>query len=393
MANGGTDGAAIAAALDSCTDRTPAGGQGEGVEYVSPGMKGQYTDEFILGAEYEVLSDLKLGINYIHRSLPQVIEDISTDGGTNYLITNPGDDFASASADLAKQSATELMASGCTSLTDTGTNCNADKQALAALYQSRSDQLKSVGKFDKPSRNYDAVAISATQRPTKRSLVIASYTYSIEKGNYPGLFSTETGQLDPNLTSLYDLPDLMANRYGKLGLDRPHNLKIDGFYQFDLKDLGLLTAGGSVRAQSGIAHNVLGASPHPGYGTGESYLLPRGVQDRSPLTSQFDVHLSYGRRLNKTVTIEAFANIFNLFDQQEQLNTDESYTFDGVNPVVGGDLNDLKHAKTLDISTQTGRESNLTPVPNKNYGHTGSSNGGPALQTPRNIQFGMRLTF
>ncbi len=26
----------------------------------------------------------------------------------------------------------------------------------------------------------------------------------------------------------------MANRYGALGLDRTHNLKVDGFYQFDL---------------------------------------------------------------------------------------------------------------------------------------------------------------
>ena len=29
----------------------------------------------------------------------------------------------------------------------------------------------------------------------------------------------ETGQLDPNLTSLYDLADLMANRYGPMGLE------------------------------------------------------------------------------------------------------------------------------------------------------------------------------
>ena len=86
----------------------------------------------------------------------------------------------------------------------------------------------------------------------------------MSKGNYPGLFSTETGQLDPNITSLYDLPDLMANRYGPLGLDRPHNLKVDGFYLFDLKKAGELTTGASFRAQSGIPHNALGASPHAG---------------------------------------------------------------------------------------------------------------------------------
>lgn len=383
----------LATALDNCTDRTQIQTAGEGVAYISPGMTGQYTDEFILGTEYEVLPDLKIGLNYIHRSLPSVIEDVSTDGGVNYLITNPGHDLESQSVDLAKQSADLLMSSGCTSYTDTGAGCNSDKQALAQLFHDRSEQVKSVGKFDKPVRNYDAVQLSATQRPTKKSLIIATYTFSSEKGNYPGLFSTETGQLDPNITSLYDLPDLMANRYGKLGLDRPHNLKIDAFYQFDLKEAGLLTAGGSFRAQSGIAHNLLGESPHPGYGAGESYILPRGVVERSPVTSQLDVHLSYGRRLSKTMTIEGFANIFNLFNQQDELNQDEEYTYDGVNPIVGGDMNDLKHAKTLDVAGSTGQEINRTPVLNKNYGHTGSSSGGAPLQAPRNIQFGVRLTF
>ena len=30
-------------------------------------------------------------------------------------------------------------------------------------------------------------------------------------------------------------PALLANRYGALNLDRPHNVKIDDFYRFDLK--------------------------------------------------------------------------------------------------------------------------------------------------------------
>ena len=116
-------------------------------------------------------------------------------------------------------------------------------QALGELYQTRADQLNYVDEFQKPVRDYDALQILARSRPTKLSLLQASYTYSSTRGNYPGLFSTETNQEDPNLTSLYDLPDLMANRYGNLGLDRTHNLKIDGFYQFDLKEAGTLTTG------------------------------------------------------------------------------------------------------------------------------------------------------
>jgi outer membrane receptor protein involved in Fe transport len=374
-------GEANLANLNMCKDVTQVTQSGGPAEYVSPGLRGQYTEEIILGTEYEIMPDLKVGLNYIHRTLPSVIEDVSPDGGNNYLITNPGQNFDAEAAALHKLAQQQMASS------DPAT------QQLGALNEQRSVIVAGVKNFTLPIRNYDGLQFQVTQRPTKRSLLMASYTYSASRGNYPGLFSTSTGQADPNITSLYDLPDLLANRYGALGLDRPHNLKIDGFYQWDLKQLGVLTGGVSLRAQSGIPHNVLGASPHPGYGTGESFLLPAGDGGRSPLSSQTDIHISYGRRLNKNTLLEGFFNVFNLFDQQQQLGTDENYTLDAVNPIVGGTFNDLKHAKTLDLNT--GMELNVSPVLNKNYGHTAAGVGGygPALQAPLNVQIGARLTF
>jgi len=251
--------------------------------------------------------------------------------------------------------------------------------AVAGLY---TYARYAVSRFEKPVRNYDAVALTAVQRPTKRSLLQASYTYSVSKGNYPGLFSTETNQLDPNLTSLYDLPDLMANRYGNLGLDRTHNLKIDGFYQFDLKKAGVLTTGASFRSQSGIAHNALGS--HPVYGPGEAFLLPRGAFDRSPVTAQLDIQVGYGYRFSKRTTFEGFVRVFNLFDQQDELDVDENYTFDNAIPLVGGTAEDLKHIKALD---DAGLETGQTVTPNQNFGKIN------ARQFPRAVQIGMRLTF
>ncbi|MEO8549887.1 MAG: TonB-dependent receptor, partial [Kofleriaceae bacterium] len=195
------------AMLRSCTDvalQTQSGGP---AEFVAPGLRGQYTDEFILGTEYEIAPDLKVGLNWIHRTLPSVIEDISTDGGNTYLITNPGQDFTDEANKLHTQASTEMASS------------DPQTKALGELHESRAKQLDYTSKFEKPSRNYDGIQLTATQRPTKESLLLASYTYSMSRGNYPGLFSTETGQADPNITSLYDLPDLMANRYGPLGLD------------------------------------------------------------------------------------------------------------------------------------------------------------------------------
>jgi hypothetical protein len=222
-------------------------------------------------------------------------------------------------------------------------------------------------------------------------LLLASYTYSRSKGNYPGLFSTETGQNDPNITSLYDLPDLMANRYGPMGLDRPHNVKLDGFYLFDFHTRGQLVVGASFRGESGIPHNVLAA--HPIYGSGEAYLLGRGTAPRSPFTTQLDTRVSYGYGISKTTKLEAFVTVFNLFDSQKQLNTDENYTFDAANPVIGGELSDLAHLKTID--TVTGQEKNVTPIRNQNYGHTGSNTAEitRVQQAPRSVQLGVRLTF
>ena len=363
--------------LDQCSDRGDTALLGGGIEYVSPGLRGQHTDEMIVGAEFELRADLKIGANFIYRTLPVVIEDISVDGGNTYLITNPGFDFDAEAAALETEAA-QLMASG--------------DAARAALLEGRASSLRAVKRLDKPVRDYAALQLTATQRPTKQWLLIASYTYSRSRGNYPGLFSTETGQNDPNITSLYDLPDLMANRYGPLGLDRPHNVKLDAFRAFDLgAKRGALVLGGSFRALSGIPHNVLAA--HPIYGSGESYLLARGSSPRSPVTTQLDTRIAYAYPLRKGINLEAFVSVFNLFDSQTQLNADENYTFDSANPVIGGDPEDLAHVKTIDPAT--GHEINATPRLNKNFGNTGGNTSliAPLQQAPRSIELGMRLTF
>lgn len=336
---------------------------GGGISYVAPGMEGQYTQELILGGEYEIIPDVTVGANYIHRTMPVVIEDMSTDGGNSYFIGNPSENYDSAAAKLDQQA---MMTS------DPG---------LKLLLQSRADQLRAVKNYDPPSRNYDAVQLTAKKRPTGNSLIQASYTYSRAKGNYPGLFSTETNQLDPNITSQYDLPDLMPNRYGPSGLDRPHSLKLDGFYQWNLRRAGVLITGVSFRAESGIPGNTLAA--HPVYGANESYLLPRGALYRSPATSQLDTHISYGYQLAKTTRLEGFIDIFNLLNSQDEISVDSTYTVQVSLPIVGGDAEDLLHAKR----TLSRRQTSNIVTPSKNYGKLN------ARQNPLTGQLGFRLTF
>ncbi|HVK75686.1 MAG TPA: TonB-dependent receptor [Kofleriaceae bacterium] len=359
------------AVLNACARGTIGAAQlGGGTEFVAPSLRGQYINEIILGAEYELMADFKMGINYVRRNMPIAIEDVSTDGGTNYLIANPGEDFSDDAADLRAQ-ADALM-----------NDADPSNDSLAELYESRASQLDSVKNFDKPVRDYQALQITATQRFSKDTMLLASYTYSRSKGNFPGLFSTETGQLDPNLTSMYDLPDLMGNRYGSLGLDRPHLFKLDGFRQLDMKKAGVLILGFSFRGQSGIAHNSLAS--HPVYGADESYLLPRGNNNRSPFVWNVDLKATYGYKVSKTQTLEAFIDLFNVLNDQSETDADERYTLDNANPIIGGDPEDLKHSKTLDGD---GLEQNATPEVNKNYGQLN------ARQAPLSVRLGLRYTF
>jgi outer membrane receptor protein involved in Fe transport len=337
---------------------------GGGITYVAPGLQGQYTEELILGGEYEIIPDITIGANYIHRTLPVVIEDMSTDGGNSYFIANPSENYDSQAADLDKLA------------------MNTQDPNLKQLYQSRAAQLRAVKNYDPPSRNYDALQLIVKKRPTSSSLLQATYTYSRAKGNYPGLFSTETNQLDPNITSQYDLPNLMPNRYGPSGLDRPHSVKVDGFYMFNLRTAGVLVAGVSVRGQSGVPANTLGA--HAIYGQDESYLLPRGALYRSPFTTEIDTHISYGYQMSKTTRLEGFIDIFNLLNSQDELSVDPTYTTQVATPVVGGDANDLLHAK---VTTDEGRQTSTVITKNPNYGKLN------ARQTPLTGQLGFRLTF
>ncbi|HEX2686070.1 MAG TPA: hypothetical protein VHN14_05605, partial [Kofleriaceae bacterium] len=144
---------------------------------------------------------------------------------------------------------------------------------------------------------------------------------------------------------------------------------------------GLVILGASFRAQSGVPHNTLAA--HPIYGQGESYLLPRGELYRSPATSQLDTHFSYGRQLSKTTRLEGFIDIFNLFNSQTETDIDEIYTINAALPIVGGDGEDLAHAK----STVSRRQTSNVVTKSLNYGKLN------AHQAPLTGQLGFRLTF
>jgi hypothetical protein len=255
---------------------------------------------------------------------------------------------------------------------------------------------KGIRGFDKPRRDYNALQFTLTRRFSKALYVQGSYTYSKTAGNYGGLISYDNGQIDPNISSQYDLIELLGNRIGPLQTDRPHYIKLDGYYTFDFKKSGALTVGARLRALSGVPTNALAG--HYLYGGNESFLLPRGQLGRTDFEHGLDMHFGYGKQLSKNYKIEVFADIFNIYNRQGQADVDSNYapfvklsgpaggggTQQNANPVSGGTYEDLIFVKTID---QDGNETNVPIGTNPNFRNTTSR------YAPGNARVGVRLTF
>ena len=255
---------------------------------VDKGLKPQTVDEWSAGIEYEVVKDLSLGMRGIYRAQDNVIEDGSFDDGHTYFLFNPGRRGAGTTEEAA---------------------C--------------SDPL--IGCFGNARRYYRALEFTATKRFTNNYQFIASYVFSSLIGNYEGLFRNDNGQSDPNITSLFDLPSLLGNTYGRLPNDRPHQFKFNGSYRTPFK----LLLSGNFYAQSGIPFNQL--VPHPVYGDNEGFGVPRGTavnpvtgKTRTPTTYQLDLGAYYPIALGENRELRFQADWFNVTNTQRAVREDET---------------------------------------------------------------------
>ncbi len=350
---------------------------------VAPGIQPQYMDEILFGFEYELIDDLKVGVSYQNRRLGRVIEDVSTDGANTYIIANPGEWSSSEQKKLEARVA--RLDQACMSEGPSSASCDE--------YNRQSNHLelfKGIRIFDKPRRDYNALQFTLTRRFSKKLYVQGSYTYSKTAGNYGGLYSADNGQTDPNISSQYDLIELLGNRMGPLPQDRPHYIKLDGYYTFDFKKKGALTVGARLRALSGIPTNALGG--HYLYGPDESFLLPRGQLGRTDFEHGLDMHFGYGYDLKKGRQLEVFFDIYNIYNRQGTFNVDNTYapkfTKDGdeqnANPVSGGTYEDLIWVKAI---AGDGTETPNPIARNPNFRNTTSR------YAPAYGRIGVRLTF
>lgn len=262
-------------------------GLGTGVD---TNIKPMFTEESLVGFEYEVAPNVAVGVKYTDRSIQNVIEDISVDGGQTYFITNPGGTYTSNPVTGAP--------------------------------------LATPANFPVPTRDYTAYEVSLNKRFTNNWQLYASYVYSKNEGNYGGLFRQDNGQLDPNITSLYDLPDLLVGAFGRLPNDRPNQFKVYGSYLWPFK----LTTGFTGQYLDGTPISKLGA--HNVYGANERFIIPRGSFGRTAAIWNIDVHVEYPITFGSGLQLKLIADIFNITDQQEPLTVDQEWTTERLRATV-----------------------------------------------------------
>jgi hypothetical protein len=178
-----------------------------------------------------------------------------------------------------------------------------------------------VDAFPKARREYKALEILLNKRFSNNYMLTASYTYAQLRGNHPGFGWEEYGQMDPNITALFDFPEFLYNADGILPGDRPHQFKMDGVYQFS-KFLRGLSIGASFRLNSG--HSLTKVGDNYYYGTCVT-LEPRGSDGRTPMFYQLDAHVGYDFRFGNKFKLGVTADIFNVLNTKIELTRDLRY--------------------------------------------------------------------
>ena len=309
------------------------------------GLKPQSIREMTFGLEYEVGGDITLGTRGTYRAMINVVEDGSFDDGDHYFIFNPG---------------------------RIGPGTTEENACAGDAATGRAPQC-----FGRAQRFYRGIEFTATKRFTNNFQFITSYVFSSLIGNYEGLFRNDNGQSDPNITSLFDLQSLLANTYGRLPNDRPHQFKFNGSYRTPWR----LLVSGNFYAQSGVPFNQL--IPHPIYGNNEGFGVIRGTaivptvsasepgfpnvvesigSNRSPTTMNLDLGVYYPIRVGEGKELRLTGDWFNVFNSQRAVTLDQTFS---INSGVTG----------------------VPPVQNPFYGSA------LLVQAPSAFRFGAKFTF
>jgi hypothetical protein len=315
-------------------------------DYVPPGIKGTYQDEVIAGVEYEFMKNWSIGVKGIYRSLGRVLEDRCDVYDPRAQIGDlvPASSLASCVVVNVGEGALGQFAD------PTNPDCFADYPANNEPIPCESVRAR---------RYFRGLQMDLSHRFADNFFLKASYLYSKLVGSYDGFVNELTGQQSPAENLAFDYIDVLPNNFGRLSLDRTHQLKVSGSYSFPF---GLLVGLNSF-ASSGAPLSILGWAHANGYDNAR-FLVPRGSAGELPWTYNVDLHLEYRFALGPVSVIPVF-DVFNLTNVQQTVGRDQVY-----NRQKNGNQNPP-----------------FTNPTNPTYGLDN------AFQAPRLVRLGMRVSF
>jgi hypothetical protein len=326
-------------------------------EIIDPRAKLTYSQEFVGGFELQAARAINLGVRYIHRTLPRVLEDGSQIPVVAYYTGVAPSDIAYRMTNIAPG--------------------NPVIPDLPGLPTGISEE--------RPNRRYDAIEVTANKAFSNHWSLIASYRYSKLQGNYEGFYNSPINQADPGLSTLFDFPvddpsyrEIGGPEFGFQGdiryqgcalgcgilpNDRPHQVKIAGQYSFESVNVGVVLNAGSGRPLTGLYANPLyGTIEIPDNPRGSGIQTVDGLLRRTPFEFLVDARLDYTFKIGKSRRLLLSIDVVNVLDNQ--------------NPTAY----DVYH----DLAFQ---------VPNPNFGEPVDGGGSvlPSFRTPRQVRLGLRF--
>jgi outer membrane receptor protein involved in Fe transport len=334
---------------------------GLSADQIDPNVKASYLNEFLAGVEFQVAPAMNVGVRYIRRRIPRVLEDVQP--------------FPLVACDYGTLTGNDALTEAC-AVDYVLTNPGASTPVLGGLGAS----------FEDPIHHYDAVEFTADKRFASRWSLQGSYRWSRLWGTYEGFYRDDNGQSDPGITSLFDFPTndpsyrmlgaqftyrgdirfLGSAGAGPLPLDRPHQAKLFANYSFPVG----LNLGLGISAKSGRPLTALAANPSytnageiPESPRGEGFQTADGFRTRAPFQYDTNMHVDYSFAIGGNRRIVLLADVFNL------LNTQRIYDYNNWTETSFG-------------------------ASNPDFGQPYSAVLGlPAFQTPRQLRLGARIDF
>ena len=186
----------------------------EASDVLDPNLKSPYIDEFVVGIEQELFNNFSAEISYINKTGHRIIEDVESFRGVSpegewwvpYTVADPGWD-------------------GEFGTPDDGTI------TVYAVKNGAPESLLKLQNTPEAKRKYQAVEVTFRKTMSHNWQLLGALTFSKFEGNVGAGFDESAGY---GPAGAFASPNWLVNRYGRLSMDRPFQLRLQGSIQLPL---------------------------------------------------------------------------------------------------------------------------------------------------------------